>query len=137
METIELVESPNAGQIQPIVDGVVSYGKSQVKETTQEKFAFHLKVNGALVGGIVGAMQYDRFYLSHIWVSEKHRNKGFGSSLLNNCEEKMRRVGCNSIMLETLNKKAVALYFKHGYVEVGNIPEYVKGFDLIHMVKKI
>ncbi len=49
MKTIELVEYPNADQVRPIVDGVVSYGESEVKGTIQEKFAFHLKVNGALV----------------------------------------------------------------------------------------
>ena len=89
------------------------------------------------MGGIVGALQYERFYLSHIWVSEKYRNSGYGSRLLNDCEVEMKRLGCKSIILETLNEKAVELYLKHDYIQVGRIPEYVKGFDLVHMLKKI
>lgn len=38
MCVIECIKSPNAEQIQPIIDGVVAYGEQQVKENTPEKY---------------------------------------------------------------------------------------------------
>lgn len=137
MCTIECLKSPTVEQIQPIIGGVVAYGEQQVKGNASEKYVFHLKENKELIGGIVGALQYERFYLSHVWVSEKYRNNGYASRLLKYCEVEMKQLGCSSIILETLNEKAVELYLKHNYMQVGRIPKYVKGFDLVHMVKKI
>ena len=135
--SVEFIETPNAEQITPIVEGVVSHGESLVVGNSPKKHVFHFVENKQLIGGIVGARQYNRYYLSHIWVAENYRNSGHGSKLLNSCEEKMRSLGCTSVVLETLNKEAVTFYLKNGYTSISTIPEYVQGFDLVHLLKKI
>ena len=137
MSSVTFIEAPNLEQVQPIVDGVVFYGESLVHGNNPIKYAIHLIENEKLIGGVVGARQYNRFYLSHIWVSKDYRSRGYGSKLLNYCEEKLGSLGCTSIVLETLNKKAVDFYLKHGYSPVSKIPEYVQGFNLVHLLKKI
>lgn len=137
MSSIKFIETPKSDQVQPIVDGVVSYGESLVQGNNPKKYAFHLIENKHLIGGIVGARQYNRFYLSHIWVSESSRNNGYGSTLLEHCEQKLSKIGCNSIILETLNKRAVKFYLNNGYSSISRITEYVQGFDLVHLLKKI
>ncbi len=137
MDDIEVIESPKLDDIQPIINGVVSYGESLVKDNKPKNLAFYINKDNELIAGIVGSVQYDRFYLSHLWVHENYRNKGYGTSLLTECEKKLKGFACTSIILETLNSKAVELYLKLGYSQVGSIKEYVKGFDLVHLLKKI
>jgi len=57
--------------------------------------------------------------------------------LLAKCELELKKLDCSSIILETLNPDAVRLYTKQGFSKISCIKEYVKGFDLVHMLKKI
>ncbi len=87
MSSVKFIETPKSNQIQSIVDGVVSYGEHLVEGNEPKKHAFHLIENQQLIGGIIGARQHNRFYLSHIRVSEDYRNRGYGSKLLSSCEK--------------------------------------------------
>ena len=135
--TIRLIENPDAKETQAIIEGVDAYGKSQVPENTPRKYAIHLELESELIGGIVGSIQFDRFYLSYLWVTESQRGSGHGSQLLEHCEKQMKALGCNSIILETLNDRAAQLYTKLGYRSVSRIADYVKGFDLVYFLKEI
>lgn len=137
MSIVKVIDFPDAEHINPIVDGVVSYGESLVQGNKPKKYVFHLIEDEQLIGGVVGAIQFNRYYLSHIWISENHRNRGKGSKLLSSCEENLRILGCNSIILETLNKQAVSFYLQNGYTPISEITEYVQGFDLVHLLKEI
>ena len=130
-------KEPNADQIKPIVEGVVEYGEGLVGTNKPEKYAIQLSLESELIGGVVGYRQYKRFYLTHIWVSASYRNRGYGSRLLIETEKTLRNSDCTSIMLETLNERAVKLYKQHDYSIVGFIQEYVQGFNLVHMMKEI
>jgi len=137
MINIMRIKAPKEDQIKPIVDGVIAHGESLVGSNKPSKYAFHLQLDKKLIGGVVGYRQYDRFYLTHIWVTEDYRNKGYGSHLLRTTEDELKKVDCNSVLLETLNKDAINFYKKHGYSVISEIPEYVKGFDLVHFLKAI
>lgn len=136
MIDITVINTPSSSQIQPIIEGVQNYGESQVEGNAPIKRAFHIKRDGALIGGIVGSQQFERFYMSHLWIAEHCRAQGYGTQLLAECESVLKE-HCSSIILETLNAKAVNFYLKNDYEEVGRIHQYVKGFDLVHLLKKL
>jgi len=137
MIDIEFIENPDDEYVKPIVDGVLEYGESLVGLNSPIKYASHLFDGKVLVGGTVGYRQFDRFYLTHIWVDSKHRGNGLGSKLLQSLEHELKILGCTSIILETLNERAVKFYECLGYSIISEIKEYVKGFDLVHLTKTI
>lgn len=57
-------------------------------------------------------------YIMDIVVTENHRNKGFGTALMNSAKDWAKEQGCNFINLDVLtnNPKAIALYEKLGFI---------------------
>lgn len=57
-------------------------------------------------------------YIMDIIVTEKHRNKGFGTNLMNSAKNWAKKQGCAFINLDVLtnNPKAIALYKELGFI---------------------
>lgn len=57
-------------------------------------------------------------YIMYIIVTEKYRNKGFGTNLMNSAKDWAKKRGCAFINLDVLtnNPKAIALYNKLGFI---------------------
>lgn len=77
------------------------------------------------MGGIAGYLGMhivlDECYIANIAVKEKFRRKGIADKLLSLGEERAKEEGCAFITLEVRvsNEKAIALYKKRGYNEMG------------------
>lgn len=63
----------------------------------------------------------DECYIANIAVKEKFRRKGIADKLLSTGEKRAREENCSFISLEVRvsNEKAIALYKKRGYNEIG------------------
>lgn len=57
-------------------------------------------------------------YIMDLIVTEKHRNKGFGTALMNSAKDWAKEHNCNFINLDVLsnNSRAITLYEKLGYI---------------------
>lgn len=57
-------------------------------------------------------------YIMDIIATEKYRNKGFGTNLMNSAKDWAKKQGCAFINLDVLtnNPKAIALYNKLGFI---------------------
>lgn len=74
-------------------------------------------------GTVIGYVCYRNFirknvsilYLSYIHIDPKHRNKGFGSYILEQIELDARSKDTMEIEFDSV-KKAISLYFKHGFI---------------------
>lgn len=137
MECIEVIKNPKPEDTKAIIDGVYDYGVQQVGADIPQKYTIKLMNGKEIIGGLVGAVQYRRFYLSHLWVNEENRRMGYGSKLIDELEKQVKNIGCNSIILETLNKDAVTFYLNKKYNIVSCIKNYVEGFDLVYLCKAI
>lgn len=57
-------------------------------------------------------------YIMDIIITEKYRNKGFGTALMNSAKDWAKEQGCSFINLDVLtnNPKAISLYEKLGFM---------------------
>ena len=115
----------------------MEYGLSQVQNKLPRSWAFHAKDDNIIIGWAIGRDHFSQFYLDHIWVKEEFRSKGLGSKIHEQVLQCANSCGCTRIQLNTLNKKAVDFYKKLGYSTLAIIEEYIDGFDLYYMAKKI
>ncbi len=128
------IDNPSAEDSRPITDAISQYGLSEVGGIEPVNKTIHLKLGTQIIGGATGKIHFGKFYLDQIWVNEKYRNQGYGTKIHALALEIARENGCKSICLQTLNEKAVKLYLRLGYKTVAQVEDYVKGFNLYHML---
>lgn len=92
---------------------------------------------GELCGGLSGWTWGGCGYAEFLWVREDHRGSGLGSRLLAAAEDEARRRGCDQLALSTHTFQAPGFYARRGYTECGRTPSYPRGFDQIHLVKRL
>ncbi|MDP9992792.1 GNAT superfamily N-acetyltransferase [Variovorax boronicumulans] len=93
--------------------------------------------NGELVGGLRAYVFLYWLRIDSLWVAEAARGQKLGTRLLAEAEERARNLGAHSAALETFEWQARGFYMKQGYEEYGRINDYVKGFYLASMKKKL
>ncbi|MDP9894428.1 GNAT superfamily N-acetyltransferase [Variovorax boronicumulans] len=93
--------------------------------------------NGELVGGLRAYVFLYWLRIDSLWVAEAARGQKLGTRLLAEAEERARNLGAHSAALETFEWQARGFYVKQGYEEYGRIDDYVKGFYLASMKKKL
>lgn len=121
-----------------LTDSIIDYGIRQLNGSEPIKIFCCCKNNdGALIGAVMGSASLNLFYISHIFVEERQRNRGLGAKLLAAIEGEAVQAGCNIVRLNTLNKAAHAFYLKAGYKQSACIEDYIQGFDLVYFHKKI
>ena len=77
-------------------------------------------------------------YLASIAVAPEARGLGVGSALLDAAEARFPGARWMFLCVSSFNARARALYERHGYRAVGELPDYVvDGFAEILMVKRL
>ena len=128
-----IIESPEPEDLDPIEQAVKQYGLLEVNGVLPEQKAFHLKIDGELVGGATGRVHLSKFYLDNLWVKEGHRSKGYGTIIHDSVVGFAQNNSCKMIHLSTLNNRAVEFYLRLNYETLAVIENYVVGFDQHHM----
>lgn len=91
---------------------------------------------GNIVAGYIGfANCWREAFLDNIWVDERYRNKGLGSSLIEDFEKEAEEKGCTLIHLDTFDWQAKDFYIKHGYQVFGTCDDCPKGHKRFYLVK--
>jgi [ribosomal protein S18]-alanine N-acetyltransferase len=78
-------------------------------------------------------------YIQTICIGEGHRGNGFGTKLLQFCEERILKFSPNVfICVSSFNKEAARLYYKFGFKLVGELDNFVKdGFSELLLRKTV
>jgi GNAT superfamily N-acetyltransferase len=119
-------------------ESITSFGMKQLNGFTPFKLYISCVSNsGQIIGAIMGTVTLNMLFVSHLFVEEKHRNKGIGKKLLLEIEVVALESNCNIIRLNTFNKKTNNLYIKSGFEETTSIPNYMGDFDLVYYEKTI
>ena len=92
---------------------------------------------GKLVGGLRAVIVLYWLRVEVLWVEESARGKGLGARLLRHAEAAAKEMGAENAGLETFEWQAPDFYLKQGYEEAARIENYVKGFYLAIMKKKL
>jgi GNAT superfamily N-acetyltransferase len=92
---------------------------------------------GDLRGGLFGWTWGGCGYVEFLWVRDDQRGSGLGARLLAAAEQEIRRRGCVQVALSTHSFQAPGFYARFGYRECGRTPDYPRGYDQIHLVKRL
>jgi ribosomal-protein-alanine N-acetyltransferase len=93
--------------------------------------------------GVIGFIVAEAGRAAHIITIDvlvEFRRSGLGSQLMAAAEDRLRREGCHSVILETAvdNASALAFYKRHQYFLVNTIPQYyATGVDALVLKKDL
>lgn len=132
----KLTTDPDAADVAIVNEGVLSFGRSLALGGNARPLACFVRDDGALVAGGVGRTEFNRLFVTSLWVAEDRRCRGLGTELLARMEHEAAQSGCTSSMIETMNDRVARMYARLGYKPVAVVPAYVGGFTRHIMLKE-
>jgi ribosomal protein S18 acetylase RimI-like enzyme len=89
----------------------------QHKLAVQRDLFFVARLDGRVVGTVMGGYDGHRGWIYSLAVSPEVRNRGIGSALMQQVEKELRKVGCPKVNLQVVasNAATVDFYKKLGY----------------------
>ena len=118
---IAIIENPKKEQCEPIIQGVLEYGLSQIGGQKPKDTAFHVTNDTQLIGGATARKHFSQFYLDNLWIDREHRSLGIGKKLHQEILQYALKLESKRILLNTLNSRAVSFYKSLGYEEIAVI----------------
>lgn len=116
-------------------DGVILHGRQQAQGSDAQDIACALYEDGALLAGASGRSEFQRLYVSYLWVRPEQRGRGLGGDCLRQLEAQALRRGCVDALIETLDDEVAAIYEHLGYACVAHLHDYVPGFTRHTLLK--
>lgn len=105
-----------------------------------EREIYTLKEDGIIIGFLIIQPKGSfKGYIQTLCIDENYRGKGYGWQLLTFAEQLIHQYSPNVfICVSDFNKRALELYLKFGFEQVGLLPNFVKnGFTEILLRKTI
>ena len=97
----------------------------KVSDTIQNNFlAFDDK---KLIGGAIGFVQYNWYFLDLLYVDKEYRNQDVGTKLIRAIEEYAKKENLTGVRMETWNFQARGFYEKMGYTVWAEIKDCPPG----------
>jgi GNAT superfamily N-acetyltransferase len=125
---IGVEESPPQEDVQAIVHNLVRFNDAQVgPERWRQLAAFIRDAEGAVLGGLDGYTHWDWLFISHLWVVEALRGRGFGTALVRAAEQEALSRGCRNAHVDTYDFQARVFYERLGYEVFGVLDDYPAG----------
>lgn len=123
------IKCENNKQLEKVIaNGLREFNKKQ-REWFREKaskienknfFAFN---EGKLIGGAVGFVQYNWYYLDLLYVDEAYRKQKIGSQLLREIEDYAKKENLTGVRMETWDFQALGFYKANGYEVFGELKD--------------
>jgi GNAT superfamily N-acetyltransferase len=118
--------------------GVHNYNVHQAGDTQSQRLCFVLRApDQEIVGGVLGEIHWNWFYIDLMWVKEELRGRGYGHRLLASVEEAARQRGAKHAYLDTFSFQAPGFYEQHGYQVYGELPDFPPGHQRYFLTKQL
>jgi GNAT superfamily N-acetyltransferase len=102
--SIVYVDNPEQSAWGIIGRGVGNYNKQQTGDNKFQRLCFVLHApDQVIVGGVIGEIYWDWFYLDLLWVKDELRGRGYGHRLLTLAEQEARQRGAKNAYLDTFS----------------------------------
>lgn len=125
-------------QTEEIEQRLYEYDKKHIHYSISGNISIGVLSDGMLIAGADGCMTaFKIFYVSTVYVDERHRGKGIGKTLMQHIEERAKVLGANMIRLDTFDWQGAEFYVKLGYEQVGMYENTVDGFSEFFFLKRI
>ena len=130
-----LVSDAPPNDLEIIANGVFAHGRAQAHDGKAEPIACLVRDQDRVVAGGTGRTEYERLFISYLWVSEELRGQGLARRILEALESEAQKRGCKDALIETLDDKVASLYRHLGYSSVAEVKAYVGRFSRHIMLK--
>ncbi|AIY06181.1 GCN5-related N-acetyltransferase [Planococcus sp. PAMC 21323] len=117
---------------------LIKHNKSLVDYTEEEKVNLMIKNDeGTILAGLVGHIDWECFFIDILWVDESLRGLGKGQQLIQEAEALAIKKECRFIRLETFSFQAPEFYKRLGFMEMGKLEDFPKGYTHYYMYKEL
>ena len=137
MPTAPKIEKVHGPARREIAKGIRAFNVAAVGKPDFRPLTVTIRDRGKIVAGLAAETFFGWMFVSLLWVSEKHRGKGWGSSLIQTAETEARSRGVRNVYLDSFSFQAPAFYAKLGYREFGRLREFPAGHDRVWMTKAL
>jgi predicted N-acetyltransferase YhbS len=131
---IEKVHGPARREI---VKGLRAYNVAAAGKFDHRPLTLTIRQRGKIVAGLAAETFFGWMFVSLLWVSERHRGSGWGSSLMQAAEAEARKRGVRNVYLDSFSFQAPEFYAKLGYREFGRLKDFPAGHDRVWMTKAL
>ena len=91
-----------------------------------------------LIGGLDACItSFNILYVSTLFVDEKYRRKGYGRQMIEEMERRAKKMGVNTIRLDTFDWQGKDFYLALGYEIVGHYENKEDGYSEYFFLKRI
>ena len=130
-----VVTEASAEDLAIVSSGVFTHGRALARDGNAQPIACLVREGGHVVAGGSGRTEYERLFVSYLWVTERLRCKGIGHQVLAELEAQAARRGCKDALIETLSDRVAEFYARCGYAPVASVSRYVGPFTKHILVK--
>ena len=92
--------------------------------------------NDKLIGGAIGFVEYNWYFLDLLYIDEGYRNRNIGTNLIKEIEKFALKEHLTGVRMETWNFQAKGFYEKNGYSVFGEIKDCPPGTIDYHLKKE-
>lgn len=118
--------------------GIHDYNEQQAGDNKFQRLCFVLHApDQVVVGGVIGEVYWDWFYLDLLWVKDELRGRGHGHRLLTQVEDEARQRGAKNVYLDTFSFQAPDFYKQHGYQVFGELQDFPPGYQRYFLTKQL
>ena len=91
--------------------------------------------NDKLIGGAIGFVEFNWYFLDLLYIDEEYRNRNIGTNLIKEIEKFALEEHLTGVRMETWNFQAKGFYEKNGYSVFGEIKDCPPGTIDYHLKK--
>ena len=92
--------------------------------------------NDKLIGGAIGFVEFNWYFLDLLYIDEEYRNRNIGTNLIKEIEKFALEEHLTGVRMETWNFQAKGFYEKNGYSVFGEIKDCSPGTIDYHLKKE-
>lgn len=135
---IEYEDKPEESAWEILGRGVSRFNIEQAGDNKFQRLCFVMKTpEKEIVGGILGEVYWEWFFVRLLWVKEELRGQGYGHRLLTTAEDEARKRGAKNAYLDTFSFQAPKFYYQHGYQIFGELPDFPPGNQRYFLKKQL
>jgi GNAT superfamily N-acetyltransferase len=117
--------------------GLYAFNDASVGHGTIKPLTLTVRDRGRIVGGLAAESYYGWMFVSLLWIDDKHRGTGVGTTLMTQAEAAARERGLGHVWLDTFSFQAPGFYEKMGYRRFAQLKDFPAGGSRLWFTKKL
>ncbi|WP_161497267.1 GNAT family N-acetyltransferase [Bradyrhizobium nitroreducens] len=107
-----------------VAAGLEAFNRQHQTAGAPKSFAVTVRENDDARGGLVAEGVGHWMVFTLLWVEDRYRRRGFGTSLLRTAEAESKKRGAVGVLVDTYSFQAPAFYSKNGYAIYGQVDDF-------------